>query len=341
MVCYVGLDVSLKSTSICVLDARGSVMKEGAAPSAPEDIAGFLRGDGRRYGQVILEAGALSRWLYEGLVHAGLPVVIAETRHAHAMLRGSRTKTDRNDARGLAEMARVGLFKPVAIKSAESQRLQGLMTARDLLVAKSVDIEAALRGLLRGFGLKLGVVSKRGFADKVAALIGSKVWLWKIIRPLLRARNLMREQAGHLEVEFAEVARADPVCRRLMTAPGVGPIVALTYKLAVGDPARFGRSRSVAAYLGLTPRLSQSGDMLRRGRISRLGDVGARRVLFLAGRSILNPRTQPSVLKAWGLQVVARRGKLKAFVAMARRLAVILHRMWIDETDFRKEGITA
>ena len=187
----------------------------------------------------------------------------------------------------------------------------------------------------------VGIISERGFADKVADLIGSRSWLWKLIRPLLRARNLMREQAGHLEIELTEVARADPVCRRLMTAPGVGPIVALTYKLAVGDPTRFARSRSVAAHLGLTPRLNQSGDIARRGRISCWGDAGARRMLFMAGRAVLNPRTGVSGLKSWGVQVAARRGKLKATVAVARRLAVILHRMWIDGTNFREEVVKA
>jgi len=338
MVCYVGLDVSLKSTSICVLDANGALIKEGTAPSAPSDIAGFLRGDHRRYRRVLLEAGAMSRWLQEGLVKSGLPATLVETRHAHTVLKGSRNKTDRNDARGLAEMARVGLYKPVAVKSAASQRLQASMTARDLLVSKAVDLELAIRGILRGFGLKLGVVSERRFAERVNALVGSWAWLWKIIRPLLRARTLMREQANDLERELTAYPNADPVCRRLMTAPGVGPIVALTYRVAVEDPGRFRRSRSVAAHLGLTQRINQSGELARRGRISCWGDAGARRALFMAGRSVLNPRTGPSALKAWGLQIAARRGKLKAFVAVARRLAVILHRMWIDETDFRSEA---
>ncbi|MBS0411901.1 MAG: IS110 family transposase [Proteobacteria bacterium] len=335
MVCFAGLDVSLNSTRVCVVDASGSVVKEGQAPSAPAEIAAFLRQGGRRYRHVLLEAGALSRWLYEGLVKAGFPAVMVETRHASAVLKGGRFKTDRTDARGLADMARAGLFKPVTVKSAETQRMRGLMSARSLLVAKAVDLEVAIRGLMRGFGVKLGVVSERQFHTKVVALTQNNPPIAGIVRPLLRARSILREQATVLEQDFTDRAHADPVCRRLMTAPGVGPLVALTYKLAVEDPARFKRSRSVAAHLGLTQRLSQSGELARRGRISCWGDADARRALFLAGRSVLNPRTGTSNLKAWGLQVAVRRGKLRAYIAVARRLAVILHRMWVDETDFR------
>ena len=341
MPCYVGLDVSLKTTSICVLNESGALLKEGKTDTEAKDIVGFLRGEHRRFALVILEAGATSRWLYEGLKKAGLPVVIVETRHAHNILKAGRTKTDRNDARGLAEMARVGMFKAVAVKSEDTQRLRAVMTSRDLLVAKAVDLELAIRGILRGFGLKLGVVSKRGFVDKVTTLIGPRTWLTKVIRPLLRARTLMREQASYIELELAELAKSDPVTRRLMTAPGVGPIVALTYKLAVEDPTRFRRSRSVAANLGLTQRLKQSGEIARYGRISCWGDAAARRALFMAGRSVLNPRMGPSWLRDWGRQVAARRGKLKGFIAVARRLAVVLHRMWIDETDFLPGGSPA
>lgn len=340
MVCYAGLDVSLKSTSICVVDARGVTIREGQAPSAPEDIAAFLKGDRRRYGHVLLEAGALSRWLHLGLVKAGLPAVVVETRHAHAMLQGERIKTDRTDARGLAHIARTERFKPVAVKSDETQRMRGMMTARKLLMAKAIDLEIGIRGLLRGFGVKLGVVSEKRFAERVAELIGGRDELSAIVRPLLRARNILREQARHLTLEFIDTANSDPVCRRLMTAPGVGPIVALTYRLAIDDPTRFRRSRAVAAHLGLTQRLSQSGEVVRYGRISCWGDKDARRALFLAGRSALNRGGAQSDLKTWGLQVAARRGKLRAFIAVARRLAVILHRMWIDETDFRATAMT-
>lgn len=336
MPCYVGLDVSLKTTNVCVLDAEGTVLKEGKAASEPADIAAFLRGERRRYKRVILEAGSLSRWLYEGLTQAGLPAIVVETRHAHNILKASRSKTDRNDARGLAVMARTALYKPVLVKTAETQHLQALMVARELLVAKAVDLEVAVRGILRGFGIKLGLASGRGFAQKVNDLIGRRDWLTKVVRPLLRARALMREEARHIELEFTDIAKADPVCRRLMTAPGVGPVVALTYKIAIDEPARFSRSRSVGAHLGLTQRIDQSGEMVRRGRISCWGDAGARRALFLAGRTVLNPRTGPSSLRTWGLRVAEKHGKLKAFIAVARRLAVILHRMWMDQTDFRR-----
>ena len=332
---FAGLDVSLKTTNICVLSESGEILKEGKVASEPKEIAAFLRGARRRYGAIVLESGSLARWLYQGLAKMGLSVTVVEARHAYGVLNSGRTKTDRNDARGLAQMARTGLFRAVAVKGDDTQRQRALMTSRDLLVAKAVDLELAIRGLLRGFGIKLGVVSERAFARKVASMIGRRDWLTKVVRPLVRARNLMREQASFIERELIDAAKSDPVCKRLMTAPGVGPIVALTYTLAIEDPHRFRRSRSVAAHLGLTQRLKQSGEIARYGRISCWGDAAARRALFLAGRSVLNPRTGASWLRDWGLQVAARRGKLKAFIAVARRLAVVLHRMWVDGTEFR------
>ena len=340
MPCYVGLDVSLKTTSVCVLDEDGKVLKEGKVATEPDDIAAFLRGDRRRYRRVVLEAGALSRWLHEDLTKAGLPATLVETRHAHNILKASRNKTDHNDARGLADMARMRLYKPVLVKSPETQRRQALMGARALLVAKAVDLEVAIRGILRSFGIKLGVVSELRFSEKVTTLVGRRDWLTKVVRPLMRARTLMREQARSIELELIDYARADPVCRLLMTAPGVGPVVALTYMIAIDEPVRFRRSRSVGAHLGLTQRIRQSGEIARHGRISCWGDGAARRALFMAARVVLNPRTGPSWLSAWGLQVAARHGMLKATVAVARRLAVILHRMWLDGAEFRRGAAT-
>lgn len=324
-------------TSVCVLDEGGRTVQEGKAASDPSAIAQFLRGERRRYGRVILEAGSLSTWLYEGLAKAGFPVIVAETRHASGILKGSRNKTDRNDARGLAEMARTGLFHTVSVKSERSQRLQALLTTRGLLVAKAVDLETAIRGLLRGFGLKLGVVSVGRFHSRVTAMIGEQAWLNRIVRPLLRARTMLREEAHYLRLELLDLASSDRVCKLLMTAPGVGPMVALSYAVAIDEPARFSRSRSVGAYLGLTQRVRQSGEFVRHGRISCWGDEGARRALFLAARALLNPRTASSWLKVWGEQIASRAGAMKALIAVARRLAVILHRMWVDGTEFRRE----
>lgn len=335
MPCYVGLDVSLKTTNICVLDEKGAVLKEGKTQTEPTDIAGFLRGDRRRYGRVIVEAGGLSRWLYDGLTRLGFPVIVVETRHAHGVLKASRNKTDRNDARGLAEMARMNVYRPVLVKTAETQQRQALMTARAVLVSKAVDLEGAIRGILRGFGVKLGVASRRSFEEGVTAKIGDQAWLTKVVRPLLRARNLLREQARYIELELIDFAKADGVCRRLMTAPGVGPMVAISFTVAIDEPARFAKSRAVGAHLGLTQRVKQSGEIARNGRISCWGDLAARRALYMAARAVLNPRTGPSWLRTWGLQIAARRGVKKAAVAVARRLAIVLHRMWLDGTEFR------
>jgi transposase len=336
MPCFAGLDISLKTTNICVLGENGDTLGEGKVATEPDDIIRFLRTERQRYRRIVLEAGSTARWLHGALTKAGLPVILVETRHAHGILKAGRNKTDRNDARGLAQMARVGLYVPVLVKSREAQQRQALMKARQLLVSKAADIERSVRGILGGFGLKLGVVSELRFQEKVTMLIGRQEWLQMAIRPLLRARNVMREQARYIELELVDYAKSDPLCRRLMTAPGVGPIVALTYTVAIDEPLRFRRARSVAAHLGLTQRVEQSGELVRHGRISGWGDSGARRALFMAARAILNPRTRPTALRSWGLQVAARRGRLKGLVAVARRLAVILYRMWIDKTDFRE-----
>jgi transposase len=333
---FAGLDVSVKETTLCILDEEGRIAHRAILESDPSVISKHLLSLGHTFGRVGLEAGPLSPWLYAGLVEAGLPVICVETHHMHAALSARINKTDRSDALGIAQMMRVGLFKPVHVKTPASQQRGLLLTSRKLLQRKVYDIENDLRGQLRNFGLKVGVVGAVGFEARVRELVANLTFVAAVVIPLLEARGALRAQLVKLHKMLLDVVRDDPICRRLMTAPGVGPTVALTYRACVDNPARFGRSKCVGAHCGLTPRAYQSGETSRIGRVSKCGDTMLRTALYEAALVLLTGRhSRWSALKAWGVAVARRRGIQKAIVAVARKLAFVLHRMWRDETVFR------
>jgi transposase len=333
---FVGLDVSVKETAICVIDPHGRVVHRASVESDPVVIREHLLDLRLTFGRIGLEAGPLSPWLYAGLVEAELPAICVETRHMHAALSARINKTDRNDALGIAQMMRVGLFKAVHVKTPASQQRRLLLTSRKLLQRKVYDIENDLRGQLRNFGLKVGGVGAARFDARVRELVADLPTVAAVVIPLLLAREALRTQLAKLHKMLLDAVRVDPVCRRLMTAPGVGPVVALTYRACVDNPARFGRSKCVGAHYGLTPRLYQSGETSRTGRVSRCGDAMMRTALYEAALVLLTgPRGRWSTLKAWGMGVARRRGMQKAIVAVARKLAIVLHRMWRDGTEFR------
>lgn len=250
-----------------------------------------------------------------------------------AALAAQLNKTDRHDARGIAQMMRVGLFKSVHVKTPTSQRLRTVLTARQLLRNKLQDVENEIRGLIRNFGYHLGKVTARDFEARVRELIADSD-LHIVADALLLARRSLREQFGRLDDMLVRLAREDEVSRRFMTVPGVGPLVALVFRATVDVPARFTRSRTVGAHFGLTPRKHQSGEVDRTGRISRWGDAMMRSALYEAAQVLLTRVKRWSALKAWAAQVSRRRGHKKAIVALARRIGVILHRMWVDGTEF-------
>jgi transposase len=338
---YAGLDVSVKTTAICVVDRNGRVLLETTVDSSPDAIAERLREFDQPLERVGLEAGPLSQWIYGGLVDIGLAAICVETRHMHAALSARINKTDRNDARGIAQMMRVGLFKAVHVKTPASQHRRLLLTSRKLLQRKIYDIENDLRGSLRNFGLKVGVVGAVKFEGRIRELVADHPVVAAIVGPLLEARAVLRVQFTKLHRMLLALVRTDPICRRLMSAPGVGPIVALTFRTCVDNPARFSRSKCVGAHYGLTPRLYQSGEVARTGRISRCGDVMLRSSLYEAALVVLTRPGRWNPLKAWGIAVARRRGMQKAIVAVARKLAIVLHRMWRDDTDFRWTAVTA
>ena len=264
---FVGLDVSVKETAVCVVDDIGKVVCARKVPTEPDDIVRLLTSIGEDYGRIGIEAGPLSQWLVSGLTAAGLPAVCVETRHMMALLKAQQiNKSDRNDARGIAQMMRVGLFKPVHVKTQRAQEQRMLLTSRKLLQRKLLDVECDLRGTLRNFGLKIGVVSTGKFEARIRELVTGFPRLALIVEPLLAVRLVMRQQFAVLHKMLLDTVRHDPVCRRLMTAPGVGVVVALTYRATVDQPQRFVHSRAVGAHVGL-PRgdISQARSTMMAG----------------------------------------------------------------------------
>ena len=332
---YVGIDVSLELSSVCILDAAGQIVKEAKVASEPEALTTFLTRLGLPLTRIGLEAGPLSQWLHAALVKAGFETVLLETRHVKAALSAMIVKTDRRDARGIAQLLRMGWFRPVHCKSAPAQEVRALLVARKQLQAKMRDVELSLRGLLRGFGLKVGEISKGQYAARVRSLVVGHAMLEQIAEAMLQAREALRTEFGKLHRTMLAIVRADEVCRRLMSVPGVGALVAVTFTSGVDAPERFARSRAVGAHFGLTPKKYQSGETDITGAVSRVGDVMVRTALYEAAQIMLTRAVRFSTLKRWALEVARRRGMRRAKVALARKLAGILHRMWVEGTTFR------
>ena len=332
---FAGLDVSVKETSVCLVDDTGRIVREVKVASEPEALLAVLTNPSYHFKRIGLEAGPLSQWLYSALAEAGLPVICVETRHMRAVLQAQINKTDRNDARGIAQMMRAGLYRPVHVKTLRSQKLRMLLTHRKLLQSKAIAIENDLRGTLRNFGLKVGSGRKVKFESRIKELVEDLPDLAVLVEPLLVVRRVLREQIGILHRRLLAIVRDDNVCRRLMTVPGVGPVVALTYRASVDVPARFRNSKAVGAVFGLTPSEYQSGEINRTGAVSKCGDEMMRVMLYEAAQSMLTRTIRWSWLKAWAMKIARHRGVKKAIVVLARRLAVIMHRIWVDGTEFR------
>jgi transposase len=331
---YAGIDVSLECSSVCVVDASGKIVREDRIASEPEALIAWFGSLGVDLARIGLEAGPLSQWLYAAMRDAGLAVELLETRHVKAALSAMPVKTDRNDARGIAQLIRLGWFRPVHCKSLAAQEVRALLTARKLIQSKLYDIEMSLRGILRGFGLKVGPTTPKRFAGRIKELVAGHATLEVVADALLAAHAvLLREFAG-FERRVRAMARDDARARLLMSAPGVGAIVALTYVSAIDDPTRFKSSKGVGAHFGLTPKKYQSGEKDVTGRISKLGDGSVRAALYQAAHIILTRPVKGSALKSWAAKLARRAGMKKAKVALARKLAVILHRMWIDKAEF-------
>ena len=332
---YVGLDVSLELTSVCAVDCKGDVVREAKVASEPDVLSAFLRSFDPTATQVGLEAGPLSHWLHAGLARAGFHVVLLETRHVKAALCAMAVKTDRRDARGIAQLMRMGWYRPVHARSLGAQEVRAALVARKQLLNRMMDVERSIRGILRGFGLRVGQVTRHSFEGRIRELVEGHSMLQTVMAAMLAARSAMKIEMGKLHKAILKIVREDDVCRRLMTVPGVGPLTSITFKSAIDDPSRIARSRAVGLLFGLTPRKYQSGETDRAGAITRTGDVMVRTALYEAANSILCRGTRFSGLKRWAVGVAARRGAKSAKVALARKIGIILHRMWADGTTFR------
>jgi transposase len=332
---YAGIDVSLESSSVCVVDAKGKVVREGKVASEAEALIGWFGALGVPVTRIGLEAGPQSQWLCAALRRAGFAVDLLETRHVRAAFQTMPVKTDRKDARGIAELMRLGWVRPVHCKSVAAQEMRALLTARKLVQSKLNDIAMHLRGVLREFGLKVGRTTERRFAGRIRELVAGQPALELIAESLLSVHAVLLHEFNSFDKRVRTLARSNGVIRRLMSTPGVGPLVGLTYASAVDDPARFKSSKAVGAHFGITPRKYQSGETDYNGAISKIGDGAVRTALFEAAHVIMTRPIKGGWLKSWALKLAKRVGHKRAKVALARRLAVILHRMWVDGTTFR------
>ena len=332
---YAGIDVSLECSSVCLVDGAGKILRETKLPSEPEALIAWFRSLGLACERIGLEAGPLSQWLYAAMRDAGLAVELLETRRVRDAFKAMPVKTDRNDARGIAQLMRLGWFRPVHCKSIAAQETRALLTARKLLQSKLQDVENSLRGVLRGFGLKVGKTNERTFAGRILELVAGHPRLEVVARALLEADAVLRREFNNLDKQVTRLARSHPQASLLMTTPSVGPIVALTYASAIDDPKRFRSSKAAGAHFGLTPKKYQSGETDYTGRISKIGDASVREALYQAAHVMLTkPIRNCAALKGWAMRIARRAGMRKAKVALARKLAVILHRMLADTTPF-------
>jgi transposase len=342
---YIGLDVSQRQTAICVVDGEGKIVVEGKCLTRPEDIHSWLLAQQIDVSSIVrigLEAGAMSSWLYSELTRRGLPMICLEAFQAYRFLQTCRNKTDKNDARGLAQLVRMGgeFLRPVVVRAQTSQEDRMLLTVRQQLVQQRVGLENNISGSLKPFGLVVprGRVGVKTFRERVMVALEEADKLGLTLRQsIMPSLELYEDLCKHLALltrRVEVISKANPICRRLMTAPGVGPIVALSFVTAVDNPHRFSRNEDIGAYFGLTPKQYQSGETDYRQRISRLGSSMTRVHLVQAATVLLSCSRKWSVLRAWGIKIAKRRGINKARIAVARKLAVVLHRMWINEQDF-------
>ena len=336
MTYYAGLDVSLRTVNICVIDDQGEFVAETKLASDVQEIIAYLDSLELDIIRVGLEAGTLTQYLTYGLQSAGFEMICMEARQVKAALSAMRNKTDKHDARGIAQILRSGWYSRVHVKSMESHQIRMLLSSRKAVLSKCIDLENEVRGLFKVFGIKLPPKLGHGaFDDTVRDIIEADATLNHALLPLLDARLVLYHTFRVLDNRTRTLAMKDPVCQRLMSTPGVGFITALTFKSGVDDPHRFKRSRTVGAHFGLTPRRFQSGEIDNPGRISRCGDRAVRATLYTAANALMTRSSRWSSLKAWGMKLAKTRGHRRAVIAVARKLAVILHRLWIDDTQFR------
>jgi transposase len=324
---YIGLDVSMKDTAVSIR-RDGNRIWRGKCASDPQAIAQLLRKHAPSAARVVFETGPLSVWFYHALRAEGLPAICVDARHAKSALDMAPNKTDANDADGLAHLAEVGFYREVRVKGFDSMLTRTLVAARNRLVRITTELSNQIRGLMKTFGVVVPPGKGGSFDANVRRLLeADETGLAAIVWPLLQAWRSTRSQAAELNRQLVADARKSQACRLLMTIPGVGTVTATAFVTAVEDPENFRRSRSVGAWLGLTTRRYQSGQVDYDGHISRRGDRHVRSLLYEAAAVMLSRSSAESELRSWGLRLKERLGFKRAAVALARKLAVTMHAM--------------
>lgn len=332
---YAGLDISDKTTHICAVDKDGKVAWRGVCATDPQALASALKAHCEGLVRVVLETGPLSSFLYHGLIERGIAVVCICARHAKGVLSVQVNKSDIHDAHGLAQMARTGWFKAVHMKDSQTHLDRARLKIREQMVQAHNAMINQMRGLLKLFGLRLGGSTTPGMRNKrLEALLCQKPELRSVFAPLVASLTALEEQIKALSATLKARAQSDAVCERLMSVPGVGPITALTFICSIEDPARFAHGYDVGAYAGLVPRRFQSGERDSQGHISRAGDGNLRHTLYEAANNLLSRVKKPFALQKWGKALAGTKGAKRARVAVARKLATLLHKLWSSNERF-------
>jgi transposase len=333
---YTGLDISMKETAVCIVDEAGKVIKEGTVPTDPKSISTFIKKTNLAVSKVALESGCLSHWLAKGLQQLNIPAICVDARHIAAVLSTTINKTDKNDARGIANALRCNMYRQVHAKSSHAIARNTLLKARGALVEQRTHLTNTIRGLLKAYGIRLSCSATTNlFFRQVREQIAGLNELEKFsIEKLVSLAETLHKEVKELNKKVSKLVAEDEQAKRLQTVPGIGPITALCFKAEIDNPERFERSRSVGAYLGMTPTQYSSGETQRQGRISKCGSRELRHLLMEAGLVILTRSTRWSRLKAWGMKLMRKHGLKKAALAVGRKLAVIMHRMLITGDEF-------
>lgn len=330
---YAGLDVSLNETFVSIIDAVGEIAAEKSVPTNVDDLSAYLKNISSTFKHIGIESGQLSIPLCKGLAQQNLPVICVDARHMATALSSRINKNDRNDARGIAQMLRAGLYKRVQIKSDEMCELKLILGSRRQLIRTKLKLMGTIRGLLKIYGIKIGTQSQ--FCDKTRKLIQPLSDLAQSpLKALLSCIEKNEKALKELDNKLNAMGKKDEDCKHLMTIPGVGIITAMTFKVTLDHPERFKHSESVGAYLGLTPKQYASGEVNRQGSISKVGSKECRSLLYESAQSLLINVKVPLKLKSWGLKLAKKKGNKKACIAVARKLAMIMHRILIDKKDF-------
>jgi transposase len=336
---YTGLDISMKETAICIVDESGAIVKEGTVSTDPLEIATYLKKSGFEIKKVALESGCLSHWLIEQLRKLKVPAICVDSRHIAAVLATTINKTDKNDARGIANALRCNMYREVHAKSSNSIEKSTLLAARKTIVEQKTQLTNTIRGLLKAYGVRISCSATTNmFFEYVKEKIAELPALARFgLEELLKLAEGLHNKVKTFDKLVQRLAKEDVEVKRLQTVPGIGPITAMNFKMEIDDPKRFEKSRSVGAYLGMTPTQYSSGETQKQGRISKCGSKELRNLLMEAGFVVITRTSKWSKLKAWGMKLMKKHGIKKAALAVGRKLAVIMHRMLITGEEFRYE----